>query len=159
MCKLFKVYQIPVPLKLFAGSKLLAHQVPGDGSCLFYAIMGGLQDLAHCDKNSLSRYAYRSFDSELACKLRSKAINCLQDKHAKFIVGPGFPEMTSSDLLKLAASDYGMSCTEYCKEMRKKQSWGGGPEIISLAHYLKLPIDVYELKSKKSGLFSREFGE
>lgn len=49
------------------------------------------------------------------------------------------------DLLQLAGSQYDLTGMEYCKMMRKKGVWGGGPEIVALCNYLKRPIHVYEL--------------
>ena len=48
-------------------------------------------------------------------------------------------------MVEAAASQYGISGTEYCQLMRQDSYWGGGPEIVALCNVLQRPIHVYEL--------------
>jgi len=52
--------------------------------------------------------------------------------------------ISASSLVKKAAAQYGMSPQGYLNKMRKKNVWGGGPEIVALANHLERQIVLLE---------------
>jgi hypothetical protein len=79
--------------------------------------------------------------------LREQAVDCLEQKR-KLLFLQGHEYLRSKDLVEAAASQYGISGTEYCQLMRQDSYWGGGPEIVALCNVLQRPIHVYELYVK-----------
>ncbi|CAJ1945665.1 unnamed protein product [Cylindrotheca closterium] len=129
-------------------------QVPGDGNCLFHSIstcyahaMNGTQiDLR--DSHNL-RWLY-----ENSASLREKAVDCLEQKR-KLLFLQGHEYLKAKDLVEAAASQYGISGSEYCQLMRQDSYWGGGPEIVALCNVLQRPIHVYELFVKNKRFMLR----
>mmetsp|Transcript_54914 Transcript_54914/g.133365 ORF Transcript_54914/g.133365 Transcript_54914/m.133365 type:complete len:451 (+) Transcript_54914:177-1529(+) len=148
-------------------------QVPGDGNCLFhaistcyaYAVNGTHIDLVggrHSNNNSNNNHDKKSNSNsrnsnfknvndkqwlyQHSSKLRQLAVDQLEDRHRrKLLFLQGREYLRARDLVDSAASQYGLSGTEYCDLMRKDSYWGGGPEIVALCNALQRPIHVYEL--------------
>jgi hypothetical protein len=76
--------------------------------------------------------------------LRQLAVDCLEQKR-KLLFLQGNEYLKAKELVEAAASQYGISGTEYCALMRQESYWGGGPEIVALCNVLQRPIHVYEL--------------
>lgn len=57
-------------------------------------------------------------------------------------------EILASDLLLLSSQHYSLTPEKYIDLMKKPQTWGGGPEIISLLNHFQCPIYVYQLAVK-----------
>ena len=119
-------------------------QVPGDGNCLFhsistcytYAVNGTHLDLKTSDR---LKWLY-----ENSARLREQAVDCLEQKR-KLLFLQGHEYLKAQDLVDAAASQYGISGSDYCTLMRQDSYWGGGPEIVALCNVLQRPIHVYEL--------------
>lgn len=62
----------------------------------------------------------------------------------------GCETITTSELVSMAAQQYNTTAASYCEGMRLPAEWGGGPEIVALANLLRLPIHVYELRSRRA---------
>lgn len=101
-----------------------------------HAINGTHIDLR--DSNNL-RWLY-----ENSASLRERAVDCLEQKR-KLLFLQGHEYLKAKDLVEAAASQYGISGSEYCQLMRQDSYWGGGPEIVALCNVLQRPIHVYEL--------------
>jgi len=130
---------------------MICRQVPGDGNCLFYAIAVGLGLIEKGVHPSNERKALWS----LATRLRKTAVDYLQEDPEREIFLEGEECWTASILLEVAAQQYSTTVEKYCRNMRSpsdwgdgEEKWGGGPEIVALANYLKRPIFVYELMCK-----------
>lgn len=80
----------------------------------------------------------------LADWLRQTSVDMLQRSDEVLSVEGG-ETMTSRTLLDMVADHYNMTGADYCTKMRMRGTWGGGPEIVALANYLRIPIRVYEL--------------
>lgn len=52
--------------------------------------------------------------------------------------------INASELVHLAASQYGLTADQYLNNMRDSKVWGGGPEIVALANGLKYKIILLE---------------
>ena len=90
-------------------------------------------------------------------KLRQLAVDCLEERR-KLLFLQGHEYLRARELVEAAASQYGISGSEYCELMRQPSYWGGGPEIVALCNVLQRPIHVYELhvpKQSSSSRFSR----
>lgn len=122
--------------------RLIAQQVPGDGSCLFHAIATSLRKVAEQDGNSQS-------DARIADMLRKKAVDILRVGSNLLGVSPGYPRMRAQQLVDAAATELGVDPRKYCEIMQRRGTWGGGPEIVALCNYLRLPIHVYGLKARR----------
>jgi len=119
--------------------KFLVRQVPGDGSCLFNAI-------AICISHEFTKKHFE-FDKnmkKMSMKLRKLAVEVLLNPNEKLYM-EGDECITSNELLDLIASHYNTSGEEYCNNMLKEKTWGGGPEIVAISNRMKRPIHVYEL--------------
>jgi hypothetical protein len=81
-------------------------------------------------------------------------VDCLEQKR-KLLFLQGHEYLKANDLVEAAASQYGISGTEYCELMRQDSYWGGGPEIVALCNVLQRPIHVYELFNKNNQFFLR----
>jgi hypothetical protein len=118
-------------------------QVPGDGNCLFNAIVVCLS------KAERGRhYQFHDFDELRHCAqaLREKAMDFLhkaQKSRSLYLQGDSY--INAHDLLEQFADQYGISSQEYCETMRQDGVWAGGPEIVALCNLLKRPIHLYEL--------------
>lgn len=123
------------------GAEYYIRQVPGDGGCLFHA-------LSVCVIELISEY-HGEFDTKsrvLSHKLRQKAVNLLEKENWPVYIEDG-EVMNTSELLTAASQHFHMTPIEYCRNMLKPKTWGGGPEIVVLANRFKRPIHVYGLKS------------
>ena len=120
----------------------LIRHVPGDGACLFHALAIGLDHLStktHLPFTRATRMA--------SSKLRELAVQLLRKENELLFIENG--EMTTSaQLVEVVSSHYNMSPKQYCNEMEKAETWGGGPEIVVLCNYLKRPIHVYMLAER-----------
>jgi hypothetical protein len=67
----------------------------------------------------------------------------------------GGATIAARELLDVVAEHYHTTRDEYCAKMRAQSTWGGGPEIVALSNYLRMPIHVYELSA--SGVFFKSF--
>ena len=81
---------------------------------------------------------------KMSMKLRKLAVEVLLNPNEKLYM-EGDECIASSDLLDLIASHYNTSGEEYCNNMLKEKTWGGGPEIVAISNRMKRPIHVYEL--------------
>ena len=116
-------------------------QVQGDGSCLFQAIAAGdLFDQITNVQPLQSNVIHHSF------KLRDLAVNTLKEGIANntSIITTNGDTATVLSLVSNAASLYGLSCCNYLSEMQQVNVWGGGPEIVALAHCLRRQIVLLE---------------
>jgi hypothetical protein len=87
--------------------------------------------------------------------LRKSAIDVLLENNKSLAIEDD-ENIISNDLLKMIADFQSKSPEEYCAEMRRDRTWGGGPEIVALCNYLECPIHVYEL-GKGSGFLRKHF--
>ncbi|OEH79533.1 cysteine protease domain-containing protein [Cyclospora cayetanensis] len=115
----------------------------GDGACLFASVAAALW--------VVSFGVHAAFRSEALCRaahsLRKLAVDTLTDVSVHSFVIEGPESVSREALLRLAAQQFGCSPQEYCRCMRERTTWGGGPEILALAHALGRPIAVYTLES------------
>lgn len=81
-------------------------------------------------------------------------MDCLEQKR-KLLFLQGHEYLKAKDLVEAAASQYGISGSEYCQLMRQDSYWGGGPEIVALCNVLQRPIHVYELFVKNKRFMLR----
>ena len=135
------------PVKGSASCLYQVRQVPGDGGCMFHA-------LATCLDYADKREHFINFDPEIrriSRQLRELAVSTLQSQDCSFALQEGdeLRKVSSIDILNLVAQQYNITADEYCSSMLHDQTWGGGPELMALAHALKTPIHVYELQTKK----------
>jgi len=84
---------------------------------------------------------------KISMKLRKLAVEALSNSKEKLYM-EGDECITSGELLELIASHYNTSGEEYCKNMLKEKTWGGGPEIVAISNRIKRPIHVYELDTE-----------
>ncbi|XP_026191587.1 uncharacterized protein LOC34622023 [Cyclospora cayetanensis] len=123
--------------------RLRARQSTGDGACLFASVAAALW--------VVSFGVHAAFRSEALCRaahsLRKLAVDTLTDVSVHSFVIEGPESVSREALLRLAAQQFGCSPQEYCRCMRERTTWGGGPEILALAHALGRPIAVYTLES------------
>lgn len=122
-------------------AKMRVRQVPGDGSCLFHSITASLS----VDVNG----THHSMDVEPLLQqsdlLRNLAVDILEGRPERVLFLQGAMDISIAELLDAAAQQQNMTSESYCKSMRQRSVWGGGPEILALANELKTPIHVYEL--------------
>ena len=52
------------------------------------------------------------------------------------------------DAVKLCADEFNVTYQEYLSRMKLPEVWGGGPEIVALSNELKVPIHIYELRTR-----------
>jgi hypothetical protein len=130
---------LPFRLKSTDMLPFKCRNVPGDGSCLFYA-------LASCITYSRCGY-HLPFDSELrkfAQTLRRIAVETLLNSDEPLYLEYG-DATSGKDLLHQVALHYNTTVDAYCSDMLKPHKWGGGPEIVALSNYFKRPVHVFEL--------------
>ena len=128
-------------------SLAVVRQMPGGGSCLFYAVAAGLLE-SEADKQS----THSSSDCMTWANIRQKAAELRQTAVDALEGGPdtallnisGIDRVHSSILLEAAASSFGMSPKEYCRSMRRPSCWGGGVELVALSNALEQQICMYE---------------
>jgi hypothetical protein len=121
-------------------------QVQGNGSCLFQAIAAGIL----FDEINNVQLLQQSKVVHYSLTLRELAVNTLRDgidNNTSIITTNGGTITTVQSLVSNAASLYGMTCNNYLSEMQQVNVWGGGPEIVALAHYLQRQIVVLETYS------------
>lgn len=128
----------PVPVTI--------RQVPGNGSCLFLSIAAGIlynQSL----KNGANQHPTMSQVQNLSRKLRNQAVDILAHSisHSKKLIMQKDESILASELVKLAANQYGITSNEYLENMRNARVWGGGPEIVALANALVRRIVLMEV--------------
>jgi hypothetical protein len=118
-------------------------QVQGDGSCLFQAIAAGIL----FDENNVQPLQSKVLHYSLM--LRELAVNTLRDgiDNNTSIITTNDGTTTIPSLVSNAASLYGMTCNNYLSEMQQINVWGGGPEIVALAHCLQRQIVLLETYS------------
>lgn len=119
--------------------KFLVRQVPGDGSCLFNAIA-----ISISHEFTKKHFEFDKNMKKMSMKLRKLAVEVLLNPNEKLHM-EGDECITSNDLLDLIASHYNTSGEEYCNNMLKEKTWGGGPEIVAISNRMRRPIHVYEL--------------
>lgn len=91
--------------------------------------------------------SHAAFDSyelrDAATSLRTLAVETLLDPSVEGFVMEGAEWVDREHLLYLVSQQYNCHPQEYCSRMRLPTTWGGGPEILALAHALRRPIAVY----------------
>lgn len=120
-------------------------QVPGDGGCMFHA-------LATCLDFVENKEHFVDFDKSIrqeSTRLREQAVKTLQSECSFVLHAETHSAIQSHELLNLTAEQYNTTTEAYCSNMLNPHTWGGGPELMALAHYLQRPIHVYELHAKK----------
>ncbi|XP_010682826.2 OVARIAN TUMOR DOMAIN-containing deubiquitinating enzyme 4 [Beta vulgaris subsp. vulgaris] len=117
-------------------AQLLIIRIPGDGSCLFRAVVHGSFLIRGKPTPS------ESLQKKLAHELRDKVVDelikrredtewCLEDEFDRYIC-----------------------------QMRQCHVWGGEPELLMASHVLKMPITVYMLVKKSSSFITiAEYGQ
>jgi hypothetical protein len=127
-------------------SQFRVRQVPGDGGCMFHALATAIHF------RETSRH-YLHFDPEvraLSDHLRRLAVKTLQAPGCSFVLQAEDKSLISNqELLKMLAEEYNTTAEGYCANMLLPDTWGGGPELMALAHALKTPIHIYELATKR----------
>ena len=116
--------------------------VPGNGSCLFYALAASLLNF-EAEKNKCTSSWSWSDVHNRASELRKVAVDTLEDKDSILCITDR-DSVLSSDLVNAVSSWYGLTSEQYCRNMRRPSCWGGGPEIIALSNALERPIHIYE---------------
>lgn len=130
-------------------------QVPGNGSCLFHAISAGIlyydRSIASSDKNKddedSNNHPAMSKVIECSATLRTLAVDTLENgiqNNNEVLIMQNDETISAAILVEKAATQYGMTSTEYLSKMRRQNVWGGGPEIVSLANCLKRQIVLLE---------------
>ena len=114
-------------------------QVPGDGACLFNALASSI-----VYKISREHFVFEKNMEMISAHLRELAVKVLSSENTSFHMEKG-EYVNSSELLAMTAEHYKTTAEKYCREMLKRTTWGGGPEIVALCNYMKRPIHVYEL--------------
>lgn len=120
----------------------LVQQVPGDGGCLFHALAAQVDFLVHRD--------HSVFDprlEQLSLDLRNLAVDILERNDSLYVSND--LNMTSTEILSHVSKFQGLSPSEYCRGMRRAETWGGGPEIVALCNHFQCPIHVYSLTTRR----------
>ncbi|KAL8272540.1 hypothetical protein Esti_003539 [Eimeria stiedai] len=130
----FRLEGLPVGLR--------ARQSPGDGNCLFVSVAAALWIVSFESHASFHSQELR----DAAVSLRTLAVDTLEDAPVKSFVMEGSEWVGRQQLLQLVAQQYCCEPAVYCSRMRMQTTWGGGPEILALAHALGRPIAVYTLQ-------------
>jgi hypothetical protein len=121
---------------------VLIRQVPGDGNCLFNAIIACLNKV-----ESGRHYSFQNLGKlrRMASKVRKEAVDFLaKNPNRRLYLNHGM-HIKCQSLLDSISAQFGISTQEYCEMMRKDGFWAGGPEILALCNLLRRPIHVYEL--------------
>lgn len=129
-------------------------QVPGNGSCLFYALAASLlhSDAKKKSQTNVDATINTSNDNvpaswsdirQLASKLRRLAVDTLEDGNASLIMKDNETIFTS-DLVNAIGASFGMTARQYCRNMRRSSCWGGGPEMVALSNALGRRIYLYQ---------------
>lgn len=109
--------------------------------------------LATCLHHSQTQQHYTDFDRDVrqtSSRLRDLAVRTLRSPNCSFVLqADDNSTISSSDLLQMVAQEYNMTADDYCANMLQPETWGGGPELMALAHALETPIHVYELVTKR----------
>jgi hypothetical protein len=119
-------------------------QVPGDGNCLFHSISTCYAHAVNGTHLDLRTSESLQWLYQNSARLREQAVDCLEQRR-KLLFLQGHEYLKAQDLVDAAASQYGISGSEYCHLMRQDSYWGGGPEVVALCNVLQRPIHVYEL--------------
>ena len=136
----------------------LVRQMPGDGSCLFYAVAAGLLQSEAGSQSTVVLNSPATWPDirKRADELRQIAVDTLENGcDGNFLTISEGDKVLSSDLVQTAASSFGMTAKEYCQSMRRSTCWGGGVELVALSNALGRNICMYEpcgLESGKIGL-------
>ncbi|KAL9226392.1 hypothetical protein vseg_002211 [Gypsophila vaccaria] len=114
-------------------------RIPGDGSCLFRAVVYGA--CLRRGKPSPSE----SHQKELANELREKVVDELIKRRKE-------TEWHLEDEFE-----------RYVSQMRQSHVWGGEPELLMASHVLQMPITVYMPDKKSDNLnviteYGQEYG-
>ncbi|KAL3805595.1 hypothetical protein HJC23_005839 [Cyclotella cryptica] len=133
--------------KTAAPVSLRIRQVPGNGSCLFNAIAAGiLYNSSSITANDVEQHPSMPEVRKLSSQLRTKAVDMLASgiKHTEQLIMQKDEMIDASNLVRLAADQYGITSNEYLENMRDERVWGGGPEIVALANELQRQIVLLE---------------
>ncbi|XP_027922631.1 OTU domain-containing protein At3g57810-like isoform X1 [Vigna unguiculata] len=118
------------------GNNLPIIRIPGDGRCLFRAVVYGACLRSGEPSPSLSR------QKELADELRAKVVDEFIKRRA--------------DTEWFLEGDF----ETYTVQMRKPHIWGGEPELLMSSHVLQMPITVVMQDKNSSNLkVIAEYGE
>lgn len=123
----------------------MIRQVPGDGNCLFHSIStcyAHAVNGTHLDLKETEnlKWLYRN-----SASLRQKAVDCLEQKR-KLLFLQGHEYLKARDLVEAAASQYGISGSEYCDLMRRESYWGGPFPVLLFKIFMegrKCPILLF----------------
>ncbi|CAO2829701.1 unnamed protein product [Amaranthus hypochondriacus] len=123
----------------YSSAQLQTIRIPGDGSCLFRAVVHGSCLIRGKPAPS------ESLQKKLADELRDKVVDELikRRKDTEWYLEDEFDR--------------------YICQMRQKHVWGGEPELLMASHVLKMPITVYMLEKKSNDLktiaeYGQEYG-
>ena len=132
----------------------LVRQMPGDGSCLFYAVAAGLLQSETGSQSTVVLNSPATWPDirKRADELRQIAVDTLENGYdGNFLTISEGDKVSSSDLVQAAASSFGMTTKEYCQSMRRSTCWGGGVELVALSNALGRNICMYEPYGLESG--------
>ena len=132
----------------------LVRQMPGDGSCLFYAVAAGLLQSEAGSQSTVVLNSPATWPDirKRADELRQIAVDTLENGcDGNFLTISKGDKVSSSDLVQTAASSFGMTTKEYCQSMRRSTCWGGGVELVALSNALGRNICMYEPYGLESG--------
>lgn len=135
-------YFLPNTLRLRSTNReFIVRQVPGDGGCLFHSLAASIDHL-FTNKHSI-------FDNRLellSSQLRNLAVDLLE-RDITFVAEDN-STIAAAEMLAFVSQHHHLSPEEYCRLMRKADTWGGGPEIVALCNHFNCPIHVYSLGTK-----------
>ena len=132
-------------------------QVPGDGSCLFHAVAAGTL-VGAATSHPADRADHPPMSAVVARSpaLRARAADTLSravagNVPATELIAQDGEAVSAAALVGEAAARHGMTAAEYLSDVRRRGSWGGGPEIAALAHCLGRRIVLLEPGEEEEG--------
>lgn len=125
--------------------RFICRNVPGYGSCLFYALSSCIT-FDRCQAH-LS-FSQKKFQA-LVQNLRKMAVDTLRSDRDKIYLENN-EIITSKELLSMVSNHSSLSEDDYCARMLNENTWGTGTEIVALSNHFERPIHVYELTTKRS---------
>ena len=137
--------------------------VPGDGDCVFHAVLGSVfVSMGMIDPDAS---CYSAGVHSMALEMRKVVANFLSSPEGTLYVGnrPRKRIVRCRDLLSSAAKAEGMSPEEYLARLRapgrRGGLYGGGPELTVLSNILRRPISVFHLKQTTTTMTTTTGGE
>ena len=129
--------------------------VPGDGDCVFHAVLGAVFVSMGMIDPDAAYYSAGGVHS-MALEMRKVVANFLSSPEGTLYVTnrPRKRIVRCRDLLSSAAKAEGMSIEEYLSRLRMpgRQGglYGGGPELTVLSNILRRPISIFHLKQQST---------